>query len=244
MDKFGILKKIAELRTKVGVTKDGENKFGNYKYYQIDDIYNASKMLMNELGIVTVYRQEVLKGEHLSHYKERSDGSVINKMIVPSIDENTKEIIGTKEQYKETIGSDDIEETQTCTDVYTCYLDVYDTEDGSKVTFSVTTRSEKLKGMVEYQSAGSMITYTTKYLYGLMLMMDDGKTDPDMINTHGKESKKLTRTQLIAKTDTLSESKKKAYLDAYNKKSGKDLDSFKFVTTQMLELIATKEGWN
>ena len=52
-----LAKKIAKLRNMIGVTKDGQNKFSGYSYFQITDIYNASKKPFMDEGVFTAVRQ-------------------------------------------------------------------------------------------------------------------------------------------------------------------------------------------
>ncbi len=127
-----IAKLVADLRTKVTVSKNGKVSMKGrpgYGYYKIDDIYNEVKMPMKELGIVTAVTHSV---------SEHNPEMIIAKLVAIAV------------------------------------------KDGSSLEFSVSTKDDNLMGQNEYQTAGSKCTYTTKYLYGLLLCLDDGAFDADI----------------------------------------------------------------
>ena len=45
--------KIAKIRCEVGIEKTGKNKFGNYDYFELNNIYQNCKEKMKEIGLST-----------------------------------------------------------------------------------------------------------------------------------------------------------------------------------------------
>lgn len=127
------------------------------------------------------------------------------------------------------------------------FLDVINVEDMSdKITFEAITEPNAMKGAQAAQEAGSTITYMSKYLYGLALMIDDGKSDPDMNNDHkGPAPKKtLSRAEIQDKIKTLPEEKQLAYGQEYMSKEGKtSLVSVTYWKSDFLNDVAKLEGW-
>lgn len=187
-----LIKKVAEARSIISIGKTGTNKFANFNYYQIDEIYAQAKEVFKDLGIVTIVSSDYL-------------------------------------------GDSTIKFT----------LDVMSDDSDGKLSYSVITKlNEGMKGAQPAQEAGATITYATKYLYGLLLMIDDGKSDPDKNNDFGKgsQSKVLTRTEIQDRVRTLPADKFRMYADEVAAEKGKQVD-LKFWKNDKLLEIAKKEGW-
>ena len=187
-----LIKKVAEARSIISIGKTGTNKFANFNYYQIDEIYAQAKEVFKDLGIVTIVSSDYL-------------------------------------------GDSTIKFT----------LDVMSDDSDGKLSYSVITKlNEGMKGAQPAQEAGATITYATKYLYGLLLMIDDGKSDPDKNNDFGKgsQSKVLTRTEIQDRVRTLPADKFRMYADEVAAEKGKPVD-LKFWKNDKLLEIAKKEGW-
>ena len=187
-----LIKKVAEARSIISIGKTGTNKFANFSYYQIDEIYAQAKEVFKDLGIVTIVSSDYL-------------------------------------------GDSTIKFT----------LDVMSDDSDGKLSYSVITKlNEGMKGAQPAQEAGATITYATKYLYGLLLMIDDGKSDPDKNNDFGKgsQSKVLTRTEIQDRVRTLPADKFRMYADEVAADKGKPVD-LKFWKNDKLLEIAKKEGW-
>ena len=190
-------KRLAEARNLVNVKKNGQNAFAKYKYYQIEDIYDAAKDVLRDVGLVTIENVDVFSVE----------GIVYKKFT----------------------------------------LDVVNTDNSSdKLTFSAVTEPAVLKGAQAPQMAGADITYMTKYLYGLALMLDDSSNDPDANNTHDETAKKRTmsRTEIQAKVKELSKDKLDAYSAEYATREGKpSVVPIMYWKQDFLNEVATREGW-
>lgn len=187
-----LIKKVAEARSIISIGKTGTNKFANFNYYQIDEIYAQAKEVFKDLGIVTIVSSDYL-------------------------------------------GDSTIKFT----------LDVMSDDSDGELSYSVITKlNEGMKGAQPAQEAGATITYATKYLYGLLLMIDDGKSDPDKNNDFGKgsQSKVLTRTEIQDRVRTLPADKFRMYADEVAAEKGKPVD-LKFWKNDKLLEIAKKEGW-
>lgn len=187
-----LIKKVAEARSIISIGKTGTNKFANFNYYQIDEIYAQAKEVFKDLGIVTIISSDYL-------------------------------------------GDSTIKFT----------LDVMSDDSDGKLSYSVITKlNEGMKGAQPAQEAGATITYATKYLYGLLLMIDDGKSDPDKNNDFGKgsQSKVLTRTEIQDRVRALPADKFRMYADEVAAEKGKPVD-LKFWKNDKLLEIAKKEGW-
>lgn len=187
-----LIKKVAEARSIISIGKTGTNKFANFNYYQIDEIYAQAKEVFKDLGIVTIVSSDYL-------------------------------------------GDSTIKFT----------LDIMSDDSDGKLSYSVITKlNEGMKGAQPAQEAGATITYATKYLYGLLLMIDDGKSDPDKNNDFGKgsQSKVLTRTEIQDRVRTLPADKFRMYADEVAAEKGKPVD-LKFWKNDKLLEIAKKEGW-
>lgn len=187
-----LIKKVAEARSIISIGKTGTNKFANFNYYQIDEIYAQAKEVFKDLGIVTIVSSDYL-------------------------------------------GDSTIKFT----------LDVMSDDSDGKLSYSVITKlNEGMKGAQPAQEAGATITYATKYLYGLLLMIDDGKSDPDKNNDFGKnsQSKVLTRTEIQDRVRALPADKFRMYADEVAAEKGKPVD-LKFWKNDKLLEIAKKEGW-
>ena len=187
-----LIKKVAEARSIISIGKTGTNKFANFNYYQIDEIYAQAKEVFKDLGLVTIVSSDYL-------------------------------------------GDSTIKFT----------LDVMSDDSDGKLSYSVITKlNEGMKGAQPAQEAGATITYATKYLYGLLLMIDDGKSDPDKNNDFGKgsQSKVLTRTEIQDRVRALPADKFRMYADEVAAEKGKPVD-LKFWKNDKLLEIAKKEGW-
>ena len=128
------------------------------------------------------------------------------------------------------------------------FLDVINTDDMSdKITFETITEPNGMKGAQAAQEAGSTITYMSKYLYGLALMIDDGKSDPDATNDHKETSvtkKSLTRVEIQAKVKELPQAKQEAYMKEVMAKDGRTTPlSITYWKSDFLNDVAQREGW-
>ncbi|MGL5711626.1 MAG: ERF family protein [Paraclostridium sp.] len=126
-------------------------------------------------------------------------------------------------------------------------LDVINTDDMSdKITFETITEPNAMKGAQACQEAGSTITYMSKYLYGLALMIDDGKSDPDATNDHkGPAPKKsLTRAEIQAKVKELSKDAQESYMKKLMEREGRTTPlSVTYWKQDFLNEIAKEQGW-
>lgn len=52
---LNLYKKLNLIRTQISIKKTGNNNFGKYKYYEIDEIYAQAKVLFAEYGIFTKF---------------------------------------------------------------------------------------------------------------------------------------------------------------------------------------------
>lgn len=128
------------------------------------------------------------------------------------------------------------------------FLDVINTDDMSdKITFETITEPNGMKGAQAAQEAGSTITYMTKYLYGLALMIDDGKSDPDATNTHSETNivrKSLTRAEIQAKIKELPSDKQNEYMKRLMERDGRTTPlSVTYWKSDFLNDIAKEQGW-
>lgn len=55
MNHINLYQKLSLIRDQISVKKTGFNKFGNYSYYEIDEIYKAAKKLFLKHGIFTTF---------------------------------------------------------------------------------------------------------------------------------------------------------------------------------------------
>lgn len=51
---MNVHEKIAKIRCEVGIEKTGKNKFGNYDYFELNNIYQNCKEKMKEIGLSTI----------------------------------------------------------------------------------------------------------------------------------------------------------------------------------------------
>ena len=65
---MNIYQKINELRAKCVIEKTGKNKFGNYEYYELNNIYAKTKPVCRELGITIIPFEESydVAGNHVT----------------------------------------------------------------------------------------------------------------------------------------------------------------------------------
>ena len=192
--KMSLIEKIATARTMISINKTGLNKFSNFSYYQIDEIYAQAKDIFKDLGLITTMNTEVV-------------GDGLLKFI----------------------------------------LTVSDNE--HSLDYSVITELNKgMKGAQPAQEAGATITYMTKYLYGLLLMIDDGKSDPDATNDMEKgstatgKSKSLSRSEMQTKIKGLPKDKFDAYYDEVAKENGRPTDLKYWKNDKLIE-ICKKENF-
>jgi len=108
------------------------------------------------------------------------------------------------------------------------------TDGTNEKEFVVDSPFNSMDGASFAQMAGANVTYQAKYCYSLFAMLDDGLTDPDKTNKHGKEEVKtankatnddLNKVMVLAKEKGLSSNDIKSKINAkpYNVKSGLDL---------------------
>lgn len=126
-------------------------------------------------------------------------------------------------------------------------LDVINTDDmNDKITFETITEPNTMKGAQPAQEAGSSITYMTKYLYGLALMIDDGKSDPDLNNDHTTDvpKKTLTRAEMQAKVKELPKTKLDVYMKELMERDGRTTPlSPTYWKQDFLNEVSRREGW-
>lgn len=125
-------------------------------------------------------------------------------------------------------------------------LDVINTDDvNDKLTFESITEPNTMKGAQPAQEAGSTITYMTKYLYGLALMIDDGKTDPDLNNDHKDVAPKktLSRSEIIERVKNLPEKELSEYVNEYNTGNVRKVTDPTYWRQDFLNQIAGEKGW-
>ena len=127
METLNLFTKLSIIRKEITVKKTGFNKFGNYKYYEIDEIYRQAKELFHTYNVFTTFSL-VFEGD-IKQY--RAVLMVING-----------------------------------------------DNPGETFTMSIDSPLNELKGSAS-QQVGSNNTYQSKYLYMDLLMLDDGKNDPD-----------------------------------------------------------------
>ena len=128
------------------------------------------------------------------------------------------------------------------------FLDVINADRmDDKITFETITEPNGMKGAQAAQEAGSTITYMTKYLYGLALMIDDGKSDPDATNDHKETSvvkKTLSRSEIQEKVKAMPKSKQDEYMKELMEKDGRTTPlSIIYWKSDFLNDVAQREGW-
>jgi hypothetical protein len=127
-------------------------------------------------------------------------------------------------------------------------LDVISTDDSTDIlTFTAVTEPAVLKGAQAPQMAGADITYMTKYLYGLALMLNDSTNDPDAINDHKEthvSKKTLSRAEIQSKIKDLSQDKQEQYMKELMDKDGRATPlAVTYWKNDFLNEVAKKEGW-
>lgn len=136
-------------------------------------------------------------------------------------------------------------------------LDVINSDNmEEKLTFDVIAEPNQLKGAQQAQEAGSDITYNVKYLFGLALMLDDGKSDSDATNTHGKtatttpkdtftpKSSGLSRTDIQNKIKSLSQDEQTKLGEEYMAKEGKTTPvAITYWKQDFLNEVSKRKGW-
>ncbi|WP_458258305.1 ERF family protein [Spiroplasma endosymbiont of Dactylopius coccus] len=88
-----LYKKILKLQLKIGSTpKNGFNKFGNYKYWLLSDIFNKFKLLCEELNIVITH-EDILTTDRKISYLDKNEVEITYFKRYTIIDlDNDKEI--------------------------------------------------------------------------------------------------------------------------------------------------------
>lgn len=128
------------------------------------------------------------------------------------------------------------------------YLDVINADRlEEKVTFEAITEPNAMKGAQACQEAGSTITYMSKYLYGLALMIDDGKSDPDANNTHTEKTvikKSLSRTEIQNRIKELTQDEQGDLMKQYMEKEGRTAPiAVTYWKQDFLNEVARDKGW-
>lgn len=191
---MNLFQKLAEIRKSISVKKTGYNSFGKYNYYEIDEIYSQAKKLFAEYQIFTAFSLEyepLDRGTTDYHTKYFRAGSIqeVTKNWKEADDETVKEKLGTSKSEKMSV---DIPTRETHSvdhkvGIYKATLLVMNAEEPNEhFTMRIDSPLNSLKGS-ESQQVGSNNTYQSKYLYMDLLMLDDGATDPDKHETHGKK---------------------------------------------------------
>jgi len=84
-------------------------------------------------------------------------------------------------------------------------LTAYHVEDGSNVEVSLISKPyTNYKGMQGQQHTGTDNTYTDKYLYGKLLMLNDGATDVDSMESLDPQKEKAIK-MILKKDSSLNE---------------------------------------
>lgn len=88
-----LYKKILKLQLEIGSTpKNGFNKFGNYKYWLLSDIFNKFKLLCKELNIVIIH-EDILTTDRKISYLNKNEVEITYFKRYTIIDlDNDKEI--------------------------------------------------------------------------------------------------------------------------------------------------------
>ncbi|MGL4998137.1 MAG: ERF family protein [Cetobacterium sp.] len=128
------------------------------------------------------------------------------------------------------------------------FLDVINTDSlDEKITFEAITEPNAMKGAQPCQEAGSTITYMSKYLYGLALMIDDGRSDPDAINDHKTASPKktsLSRVEIQNKIKELPEEVRSSLMKEYMELEGKTTPVSETYWKQVFLMeVAKRQEW-
>lgn len=196
MKELNLYQKLAEIRQKISVKKTGFNNFGKYNYYEIDEIYKQTKKLFLEYSIFTKFSLEyepVSLGsiENDDHFFDAANHSVVwKKCKVPDSD---KALEGSTESKTEHTNYDQpLSQThsrQEKVGIYKATLTVINADKPEEqFDMRIDSPLNEMKASAS-QMVGSNNTYQSKYLYMDLLMLDDGASDPDKTETHGKEKK-------------------------------------------------------
>lgn len=87
-----LYKKILKLQVEISnIPKNGFNKFGNYKYWLLSDIFNKFKLLCKELNIVIIH-EDILTTDRKINYLDKNEVEIsyFKKYIIIDLD-NDKE---------------------------------------------------------------------------------------------------------------------------------------------------------
>ena len=88
-----IYSKILKLQLEIGATpKNGFNKFGNYKYWLLSDIFNKLKQLCKELNLVIIHKDSKIDMKIRQFNDKEVEVSYIKKYIIINLDKEESQI--------------------------------------------------------------------------------------------------------------------------------------------------------
>lgn len=153
-----LITKLISVQDRLHAPKTQLNKFAGYKYRSCEDILEAVKPLLSELGLVLYVSDELV------HFPSTDD-----IQVVTTIDSKGKEV-------SEVVGGDRfyVKATATITDGETSFS-----------TSAFARESSSKKGSDDSQLTGSTSSYARKYALNGLFLIDDSK-DADT-NEHANE---------------------------------------------------------
>ena len=121
-------------------------------------------------------------------------------------------------------------------------LEVINTDNADdRFTLTMDSLLSNMKGASAPQNAGANNTYQLKYLYLDLLMLDDGLSDPDKVNTHDKETKQ-TRNEKQKPTEPEPQKKALSKKEAYQKHFTKEMQRAGIEAFELLEVAKQNFG--
>ena len=99
--------------------------------------------------------------------------------------------------------------------VYMGILKIIDIPTGDCHTIQIDSPLNVMSAATPAQQAGANATYQQKYCYCSLLMLDDGATDPDKTNKHGKGSKPEPKPKKEKPNDIVWDNLRAAYKEDF-----------------------------
>ena len=158
---MNVYEKLMTVQTKLRATKGQYNSFGKYSYRSCEDILEALKPLLAEVGAIINITDEI---------KVIGDNFETMEVEDKKTGEKSVRLVGRRFY---------IEATAMFIDVET---------GDSIVARALAREDETKKGMDLAQVTGSVSSYARKYALNGLFAIDDNK-DSDATNTHGKDIK-------------------------------------------------------
>lgn len=158
---MNVYEKLMTVQTKLRAPKGQYNSFGKYSYRSCEDILEALKPLLAEVGAIINITDEI---------KVIGDNFETMEVEDKKTGEKSVRLVGRRFY---------IEATAMFIDVET---------GDSIVARALAREDEAKKGMDLAQVTGSVSSYARKYALNGLFAIDDNK-DSDAINTHGKDIK-------------------------------------------------------